>query len=215
MDSRSLLIAVDGPAASGKGTLARKLAAHYGLPHLDTGLLYRAVGQKLLEARQQGSRDSDKLIAIHAAQNLSVTDLARNDLGNEDIGQAASIISAIPEVRDALLQYQYDFADQESGAVLDGRDIGTVICPDADVKLFITASAEVRAKRRFEQQKQIDPSADYASILTAIVERDDRDSTRATAPLIAAADAITIDSSAMTIDAVFAAAIEAIERIPA
>jgi cytidylate kinase len=206
---------VDGPAASGKGTLARKLAAHYGLPHLDTGLLYRAVGQKLLEARQQGSRDSDKLIAIHAAQNLSVTDLARNDLGTEGVGRAASIISAIPEVRDALLQYQFDFADQEGGAVLDGRDIGTVICPDADVKLFITASAEVRAKRRYEQQKQTDASADYQSILTAILERDERDSTRTAAPLTVAEDAVSIDSSDMSIDAVFAAAIEVVERIPA
>ena len=215
ISKRSLVIAVDGPAASGKGTLARKLAAHYGLPHLDTGLLYRAVGQKLLEARQQGSRDSDKLIAIHAAQNLSVTDLARNDLGTEGVGRAASIISAIPEVRDALLQYQFDFADQEGGAVLDGRDIGTVICPDADVKLFITASAEVRAKRRYEQQKQTDASADYQSILTAILERDERDSTRTAAPLTVAEDAVSIDSSDMSIDAVFAAAIEVVERIPA
>jgi cytidylate kinase len=215
ISKRSLVIAVDGPAASGKGTLARKLAAHYGLPHLDTGLLYRAVGKKLLEARQQGSRDSDKLIAIHAAQNLSVTDLARNDLGTEGVGRAASIISAIPEVRDALLQYQFDFADQEGGAVLDGRDIGTVICPDADVKLFITASAEVRAKRRYEQQKQTDASADYQSILTAILERDERDSTRTAAPLTVAEDAVSIDSSDMSIDAVFAAAIEVVERIPA
>jgi len=207
---RSFVIAVDGPAASGKGTLARKLAMYFDLPHLDTGLLYRAVGQRLIEARHQGSPDSDRLIAIHAAQNLSVTDLARNDLGSEEIGQAASLISSLPEVRAALLDYQHDFAAQEGGAVLDGRDIGTVICPQAEVKLFITASAEVRAERRFAQQTQIDPDTSYESILTAIRDRDERDSTRTAAPLTVAADATIIDSSRMTPDEVFEQALLAI-----
>ncbi len=209
---RSLVIAVDGPAASGKGTLAKRIAQHYRLPHLDTGLLYRAVGFKLVMARKHAARDSDQSIAIHAAQNLSVTDLANNDLGSEEIGQAASIVSAFPEVRDALLDYQYSFAAQEGGAVLDGRDIGTVICPDADVKLYVTASDEVRAQRRFLQQQKLDANASYDAILAAIRTRDTRDSTRDTAPLAIAEDAVVLDTSTLTIEEVFATALKIIDR---
>lgn len=204
-----LVIAVDGPAASGKGTLAARLAAHFGLPHLDTGCLYRAVGKKTLEAKQARSvpenalTETDAPLAIKAAETLNLADVCAHDLGSEWIGQAASIVSAIPEVRRLLLDYQRNFAAQGNGAVLDGRDIGTVICPDATIKLFITASAEVRAKRRYDQQTQFDTSANYEAILTAIRERDTRDTARSTAPLKAADDAITIDSSEMDADAVF------------
>ena len=197
-----LVIAVDGPAASGKGTLGRKLAAHYGLPHLDTGLLYRAVGRKYLL-----SATKDDAAAIDAAKALHVSDLADKTLHDEATGQAASIVSAIPEVRAALLEYQRSFATQERGAVLDGRDIGTVICPDATVKLFITASAEVRAERRFKQQQAIDPAASYERILADIVARDERDTNRASAPLKAADDALHIDTSAMGIEEVLAEAL--------
>ncbi len=202
---RSLVIAVDGPAASGKGTLGRKLAAHFGLPHLDTGLLYRAVGRKYLAAG-----GNDTAVAIAAAKSLHIGELADKTLHGEEIGRAASIISAIPEVRAALLEYQRKFSQQPQGAVLDGRDIGTVICPDADVKLYITASAKVRAQRRYEQQKKTEPTANYESILAAIMERDMRDSRRAAAPLSVASDAIAIDTSTMDIDAVFARAVEII-----
>lgn len=202
---KPLVIAVDGPAASGKGTLGRKLAAHFGLPHLDTGLLYRAVGKRYLQAGTNANT------AIAAAQNFHVTDLADKSLHDEAIGQAASIVSAMPEVRAALLDYQKRFAAQESGAVLDGRDIGTVICPDAAVKLYITASTEVRAKRRYEQAAP--GSIHYDEVLAAITERDARDSNRLNAPLTVAADAITIDTSAMTPAEVFAHALAIVKNI--
>lgn len=197
--SKRLLIAVDGPAASGKGTLAKKLAAHYGLPHLDTGLLYRAVARKAMDA---DVHSDDGVAAL--ARALSPEDLADETLSNEDVGQQASVISAIPEVRAALLDYQQQFATHPKGAVLDGRDIGTVICPQADVKLFITASAEVRAERRFKQQEQLG----YDAILEAIRARDARDMERAAAPLKPAEDAVVLDTSAMGIDAVLAAALK-------
>lgn len=201
--NRRLVIAVDGPAASGKGTLGRKLAAHYGLPHLDTGLLYRAVGRKYLL-----SATKDDAAAIAAAKNLHISELADKSLHDEATGQAASIVSAIPEVRAALLEYQRNFAAQERGAVLDGRDIGTVICPEAQVKLFITATAEIRAERRFKQQD----SQSYDEILAAIKARDARDMERSAAPLKVAEDAITIDTSALTIDEVVAEAFAIVER---
>ncbi len=198
------IIAVDGPAASGKGTLALRLAEYFGLPHLDTGGLYRAVGKKTLSAaKAKKLNDTHRAHAIAAADNLSEADLKDHDLSSEWIGQAASIVSAIPEVRKALFDYQRAFAAQPKGAVLDGRDIGTVICPDATVKLYVTAAPEIRAKRRWMQQKQYDSEADYDQILKAIHERDARDMGRKDAPLKAADDAFTIDSTPMNADTVF------------
>lgn len=203
--AKRLVIAVDGPAASGKGTLGRKLAAHFGLPHLDTGLLYRAVAKKYLLAN-----DDDPAVAIHAAETFHIAELAEPGLHSEEIGQTASVVSAIPGVRAALLDFQKKFASQEKGAVLDGRDIGTVICPDATVKLYITASAEVRADRRYQQQKLTDPKADYQVILNAIRERDARDTQRAAAPLKPAKDALLLDTSELDIDEVLTEAISMI-----
>ena len=223
--SRRLVIAVDGPAASGKGTLAARLAAHYNLPHLDTGLLYRAVAKKTLDAKKEQMRSDapltsfspndpfhpDTLLAVQAAQYLDIKELSVPGLSEESIGQAASIVSAIPGVRKLLLAYQHNFAAQPHGAVLDGRDIGTVICPDAPFKFFITASAEVRAQRRFKQQQIIDPAASYECTLADIRTRDARDTERTTAPLKPADDAITLDSSDMTADEVLSQALAHIQ----
>ncbi|MGB3147673.1 MAG: d(CMP) kinase [Paracoccaceae bacterium] len=170
-------VAIDGPAASGKGTIARAVAAHFGFAHLDTGLLYRAVGAK-------GGDPVD------AARRLVVEDLQRDDLRSLVAGQAASRVAVIPEVRAALVNFQRDFARREGGAVLDGRDIGTVICPEAEVKLYVTASAEVRAHRRW-----LEVGGDEAQVLAEVIERDRRDESRATAPLKPAADALLIDTS--------------------
>ncbi|MDO5606680.1 MAG: (d)CMP kinase [Paracoccus sp. (in: a-proteobacteria)] len=186
-------IAIDGPAASGKGTIARALAARFGFHHLDTGLLYRAVG----------ARGGD---AISAAQALTPEDLARPDLRSNEAGQAASRVAAIPEVRAALTDFQRRFAAREPGAVLDGRDIGTVICPDAALKLYVIASDRVRAARRAAEI-----GADPAETLAALRERDARDAARATAPLIAAADAVVLDTSGMSIDEAVAQAIALVE----
>lgn len=183
------IIAIDGPAASGKGTIARALAQHFGFAHLDTGLLYRAVGAK----------GGDP---IAAAQGLSAADLGRGDLRSAAAGQAASRVAVIPEVRAALLQFQRDFAQQQPGAVLDGRDIGTVICPDATVKIFVTASDEARAGRRAAEL-----GADPARMLAELRERDARDAARATAPLCAADDAIHLDTTGLTISEAVAKAI--------
>lgn len=174
-------IAIDGPAASGKGTIARALARRFGFHHLDTGLLYRAVGAK----------GGDP---VAAALALTAADLARDDLRSAEAGQAASRVAAIPAVRAALVDYQRRFALQEPGAVLDGRDIGTVICPGADLKLYVTASDEVRAGRRAAEL-----GADPAEMLAALRERDARDSARETAPLRAANDAVTLDTTAMSV----------------
>jgi cytidylate kinase len=187
-------IAIDGPAASGKGTIARALAAHYGFHHLDTGLLYRATG----------ARGGDP---IEAARSLSPDDLVRHDLRSAEAGQAASRVAAIPEVRAALVAFQQRFAAQEPGAVLDGRDIGTVICPTAKVKLYVVASDQVRARRRAEEL-----GADVDEMLAQLRERDRRDSERATAPLKPADDAVIIDTSEMSIDAAITAAIAEVER---
>jgi CMP/dCMP kinase len=208
ISSHRLVIAVDGPAASGKGTLGMRLARHFSLPHLDTGLLYRAVGRKYLM-----SGDDDPVVAIRAAETFHIAELAQPGLHNEEIGQAASIVSSIPEVRAALLKFQKDFAAQEKGAVLDGRDIGTIICPDATVKLYITASPEVRATRRFQQMKQSDPNVRYEAILDAIKTRDERDSSRSSAPMKAAPDARILDTSNLDIDGVFERALEIINEI--
>jgi cytidylate kinase len=198
-----MIIAVDGPAAAGKGTIARALARHFGYHFLDTGSLYRMVGLAVLRA---GGDPDDKAAAIGAARALNPDQSHDGELRSEDVGSAASIVAVIPEVRAALLDFQRSFARKAPGAVLDGRDIGTVVCPDADVKLFITASPEVRAMRR---QKELD-APDFASVLAEIKARDLRDSQRATAPLVAAADALILDTSAMNIDAAIAAAIGAV-----
>ncbi|WBU62794.1 (d)CMP kinase [Paracoccus aerodenitrificans] len=189
-------IAIDGPAASGKGTIARALAREFGFSHLDTGLLYRAVGAK----------GGDP---VQAAQSLTPDDLRRHDLRSNEAGQAASRVAAIPEVRSALVEFQRSFALQEPGAVLDGRDIGTVICPEADLKLYVIASDEVRARRRAAEI-----GADPSETLIALRERDARDSERATAPLRPAEDAVVLDTSELSIgDAVrFAVGLVEIRR---
>jgi 3-phosphoshikimate 1-carboxyvinyltransferase len=204
---RRRVIAVDGPAASGKGTLARRLADHFGLNYLDTGGLYRAVGMRVVYANQQ---PNDVAAAIAAARAIKEHDLANPKLRGERIGQAASIVSAIPEVRDALLEYQKRFADHQDGAVLDGRDIGTVICPNADIKIFITASLEARAKRRHRQLTDYGITVDYQSVYDDLAERDERDSKRTVAPLKPADDAIILDTSELSANEVFARALEMI-----
>ena len=179
-------VAIDGPAAAGKGTISRRLADQFGFAHLDTGLLYRAVGAKV----------ADGAAPEIAAQNLTAADLARTDLRSHAAGQAASKVAVIPEVRSALVTFQREFARQNGGAVLDGRDIGTVICPDADLKLFVTARPEVRAHRRY-----LELGGDEALILNEIIERDSRDMSREDAPLRAAEDAVVIDTSDLDIEA--------------
>jgi cytidylate kinase len=197
-----MIIAVDGPAAAGKGTIARALARHFGYHFLDTGSLYRMVGLAVLRA---GGDPRDQEAAIAAAQGLDPARYQDGDLRNEDVGQAASIVAVVPEVRSALLDLQRSFARKPPGAVLDGRDIGTVVCPEADVKLYITASPEVRAERRARELG----STDLAAVLAEIRSRDARDSQRATAPLVPAKDAVVIDTSAMGVDEALQAAIAA------
>jgi len=175
-----MIIAIDGPAASGKGTLGKKLAAHYGLRHLDTGLIYRAVAKALVDA---GERPEDAAAAVAAAKELDLANFDEATLKTYAVGEAASIVSAIPGVRAALLDFQREFAAQPPGAVLDGRDIGTVICPGADVKIYVTATPEVRAKRRAAEYRAAGRDIDEASVLADILRRDQRDSNRAAAPL--------------------------------
>jgi cytidylate kinase len=203
-----MIVAVDGPAASGKGTIARAIAAHYRLPHLDTGLLYRAVGLNLL---RWGGDPSDEAEALKAC-DFSQTDFADPDLKSEAAGGIASRISAYPSVRAALVRRQTDFADQPGGAVLDGRDIGTVIAPHADAKLFVTARSEVRARRRCRELERMGLAAHYDEVLADIEARDARDSGRAAAPLVMAADADLLDTSDMDVAEAVAAAIAAVER---
>jgi len=203
-----MIIAIDGPAASGKGTLARRLAAHYGLRHLDTGLIYRAVAKALLDA---GHRLDDRTQAAAAARRLDPATFDEKVLKGHAIGEAASIVSAIPEVRAALVAFQRDFAATPPGAVLDGRDIGTVICPDADVKIFVVAAPDVRAQRRAAELRAAGQSVDEASILEDIRRRDERDRGRAAAPLKAADDAIELDTSSLDIEAAVAAAIKIVD----
>ena len=189
-------VAIDGPAAAGKGTISKAVAADFGFAHLDTGLLYRAVGAKVTDGAE----------AIAAAESLTPEDLKRTDLRTMEAGQAASKVAVIPEVRAALVDFQRRFAAQAGGAVLDGRDIGTVICPDAEVKLFVTASAEVRAHRRW-----LEVGGDEAQVLAEVKERDDRDMNRADAPLKPAEDAVLIDTSDLSIEEAVAAAVAAIK----
>lgn len=207
--ARPLVIAIDGPAASGKGTLARRLAAHYGLPHLDTGLLYRATALALIDADR---RLDDEDAAEQAARGLALLDFDESRLRGGAMGEAASIVAAMPRVRAALTAAQMEFARRPEGAVLDGRDIGTVIAPDAVAKIFVTASPETRAGRRALELKGRGEAVDFAEILADVRKRDARDAARAVAPLAAAADAATLDTSALDVDAAFRAAVEIVER---
>lgn len=197
----SLTIAIDGPAASGKGTISKAVAAHFGFAHLDTGLLYRAVGRRVLNGEE----------ALEAASRLSAEDLEGDDLRGPDVAQAASKVAAIPEVRDALVDFQRAFAARSGGAVLDGRDIGTVICPDAAVKLYVVASDEVRAERRWKELAGRGLDVSLEEVLADLRERDRRDSERASAPLKPAEDAVLIDTTALTIEEAVAAAIARVE----
>jgi cytidylate kinase len=207
-----MIIAIDGPAASGKGTLGKRLADHFGFAHLDTGLLYRAVARVLLD---QDMSLSDREAATLVAQTLDVTHLDDHRLRGAEMGEAASVISAYQPVRDALLAFQRQFGDQEPGAVLDGRDIGTVVCPHADVKLFITATPEERARRRHLELLKRGESAEYPTILDDIRRRDERDMNRSTAPLKAADDSLTLDTTHLDADAAFQAALALVQsRLP-
>jgi len=203
-----MIIAIDGPAASGKGTLARRLAAHYGLPHLDTGLLYRATARVLLD---QGSRLDDVEAAVRSARGLALLDFEEERLRGREMGEAASVVAALPPVREALIDMQRAFAGREQGAVLDGRDIGTVIAPEATVKIFVTASPDARAQRRALELRGRGEKVDYAAILEDIKKRDKRDSERALAPLKPASDAHLLDTTDMNIEAAFAAALKIAE----
>jgi CMP/dCMP kinase len=204
-----VIIAVDGPAAAGKGTIARALAQHYGFHFLDTGTLYRRVGLALLKANRD-AHDAPAATAI--AQNLYTHRFEDAELRNEAVAGAASVVAAIPDVRAALLDFQRGFAEKLPGAVLDGRDIGTVVCPDAEAKLFITASPLVRAKRRFAELRAEGSNEIFNAVLEDIKQRDERDKTRAIAPLVPAADAIVIDTSEMTIEVAVARAIRAVDQ---
>lgn len=210
---RPFVVAIDGPAASGKGTLARRLAERFGLEHLDTGRLYRATAFLALDA---GSDPADPTAALAAARRVDPALLADNRLLAEKVAGAASIVAAIPEVRSALLTFQREFAahppPSSRGAILDGRDIGTIVCPDADVKLFVTASPEARAERRVRELRGRDAAAIYGNVLQDMKERDARDSSRRVAPLAAAPDAETIDTTRLDADQVFEQASEIIAR---
>lgn len=202
------VIAVDGPAAAGKGTLARRLAAHLGLPYLDTGLLYRAVGRRVLD---RGADPRDAAIAEAEARALTAADLDRPDLRGPVADMAASAVAAIPAVRAALLAFQRRFG-AEHGAVLDGRDIGTVVFPEAALKFFVTASAEERARRRHLELSASGIAADPAQVLAEIRDRDAQDANRPVAPLQRAADALLLDTTSLDADAAFAAALAAVRR---
>ena len=204
-----MIIAIDGPAASGKGTLARRLAAHYNISHLDTGLLYRATARSLME---EDKPLDDEVAAVAAARGLGLTDFDEDALRGREMGEAASIVAAIPAVRAALNDVQRMFAARPGGAILDGRDIGTVICPQADVKIFVIASPEARATRRALELRKRGENVDYPAILEDIRKRDARDSERSTAPLKAAADAHVLDTTGLSVEAAFAAALHIVEQ---
>lgn len=207
----SVVIAVDGPVAAGKGTLARRLAQHFGFAYLDTGAIYRAAA---LRSLIKGIDPTDTVAAVAAARQIHSSDLASPHLREEEVGHRASVISAIPEVRHALIDWQRDFAagppGGEPGAVLDGRDIGTVVCPDANVKLYVTAAPEVRARRRWLELTSKGDQISEAQVLADLKDRDARDQSRDVAPLKPAADAVIIDTSAMDADQAFQAALKAI-----
>jgi CMP/dCMP kinase len=205
-----VIIAIDGPAGSGKGTLAKRLAGHFALPHLDTGLLYRAVALNLLDG---GVPLTDAATAARVAAELNPARLDDPRLKGREMGDAASVISAYQPVRDALLDLQRRFAAQPGGAVLDGRDIGTVICPQADAKLFVTATPEERARRRHRELLARNEAAEFDLILADIRRRDERDMTRSAAPLRPAADAAVLDTTALDADGAFRAALEIVARL--
>lgn len=197
-----LTVAIDGPAAAGKGTISKAVAAHFGFAHLDTGLLYRAVGAKVLAGAAP----------VAAAQALDPVDLEDDSLRTPQVAQAASEVAVLPEVRAALVAFQRSFATREGGAVLDGRDIGTVICPDADVKLFVTASPECRAERRFQELVGKGMDVTFDTVLADVKERDARDRNRAAAPLVPADDAVLLDTSDLTAAQAIAAAIDIVAK---
>ena len=207
-----MIIAIDGPAASGKGTIARQIASVYGLHHLDTGLLYRAVAKALLDA---GYPPDDAEHATEFAAKLDPGKYEENALKLQPITEAASVVAAIPQVRQALINYQREFAVRPPGAVLDGRDIGTVIAPGADIKLFVVASPEVRAARRLAELRARGETADEREVLADLLRRDERDSRRSAAPLKMAPDAHLLDTTHLGIDAAFRAAVDIIEAVRA
>ena len=198
----SFTIAIDGPAAAGKGTISKAVATHFAMAHLDTGLLYRAVGAQVITG-------SDPL---KVAQSLQAKDLQRPDLRSAEVAQAASQIAVNADVRAELLEFQRRFARRDGGAVLDGRDIGTVILPDAEVKLFVTADAAVRAKRRYKELLEGGFETSFEQVLSDVLARDSRDGGRATAPMVAAADAVVIDTSDMSMEVAIAAAIAVVQK---
>jgi cytidylate kinase len=204
-----MIIAIDGPAASGKGTLAKRLADHLGFHCLDTGLLYRAVARDVADRH---FRLDDCWAAVATARSLDPASLGDPQLRGAAAGDAASIVAKIPAVRAALLQYQRSFALREPGAILDGRDIGTVVFPDAKVKIFVTATPEVRAMRRFTELEGRDKSVTYDAVLADIIARDARDSGRSNSPMVMAADAMLLDTSNLGIEAAFDAAVGLIKR---
>jgi cytidylate kinase len=204
-----VIVAIDGPAASGKGTLARHLAQHYGLPHLDTGLLYRATARALSD---EGRRLDDVAAAVKAARGLALIDFDEAALRGREMGEAASVVAAFPEVRAALIEAQQAFAGRPGGAVLDGRDIGTVICPNATVKIFVTASPESRAQRRALELRSRGEPSDYAKVLADILHRDRRDSSRAAAPLKQASDAMILDTTDLDVEGTFREALRLVEK---
>jgi CMP/dCMP kinase len=204
-----MIIAVDGPAASGKGTLARQLAEHYGLAYLDTGSLYRAVALALLKS---GKAPDDEAAAVEAAVGLDREAIADDEIRQAGLGEAASIVAAFPTVRERMLGLQRKIAETPPGAVLDGRDIGTIVCPHADVKLFVTASPRVRAQRRLEELTRRGETASLDDVLQWLADRDRRDETRPVAPLKLAPDAHLLDTSDLDIEATFQAAVAIIDR---
>jgi cytidylate kinase len=205
-----MIIAIDGPAASGKGTLAKRLAAAFELPHLDTGLLYRATARAVLDA---GGDVADVEAAVQAAAALDTHRLDEQRLRGKEMGEAASVVAAMPGVRAALIEAQRAFAARPGGAVLDGRDIGTIICPHADAKIFVVASAEARARRRLLELEGRGEAVDYAVVLEDIRRRDERDAGRSTAPLKAAADAAHLDTTFLDVDAAYAEALRLVRQI--
>ncbi|MFD1198226.1 (d)CMP kinase [Brucella gallinifaecis] len=205
----SFVVAIDGPAASGKGTLARRIAIHYGMPHLDTGLTYRAVAKALLD---KALPLDDEAIAADVALNLNLHDMDKAVLSAHTIGEAASKVAVMPAVRRALVEAQRSFANALPSSVLDGRDIGTVVCPQAQIKLFVTASPEVRAQRRFDEIIAKGGTADFDEILADLKKRDERDMNRTDSPLKPAEDAHLLDTSKMSIEAAFLAAKKLIDH---
>ena len=207
-----MIIAIDGPAASGKGTLGKRLAHHYGYRHLDTGVIYRAVAYAMMEA---GAELDNEVLAVAAALELDPEKFGNPILKTQKVGDAASVVSAIPKVREVLVNFQRQFAADPPGAVLDGRDIGTVICPNADVKIFVVADPRVRARRRTLEARSRGEDADEEAVLADIIKRDERDQNRPIAPLRPAADAHTLDNSNLDIEAGVRAAIAIVEAVRA